>query len=287
MRNTVKLFADLAIHVDRTMPKLLPSTNLQAVVEEAIAARGKAITVGVESEAANLELEFHSHEKSQLMLSLRGVGTCEAEGGIWLVPPLSAVFVPAGVMHRVSAAGKIEGYAVFIDPDEYPALPSRCTTMVVNPLLRELIIRSAQFASNYEPGGVESRVTALMLDEICTAPAGDLHLPMPSDPRLRKIFEGLMANPADRGTVKSWGRRVGMSERSLARIIASETGMSFGRWRQQLNIVLALQWMAGGSTVQKVAFDLGYENVGSFVTMFGKAMGTSPARFMAERCSNH
>jgi AraC-like DNA-binding protein len=74
-----------------------------------------------------------------------------------------------------------------------------------------------------------------------------------------------------------------MSERSLARLIVAETGMSFGRWRQQLNIILALQWMAKSTSVQQVASDLGYESVGSFVTMFRKALGTSPGRYMSGR----
>ncbi len=36
-------------------------------------------------------------------------------------------------------------------------------------------------------------------------------------------------------------------------------------------------------SIQQVAADLGYESVPSFVTMFHKAPGTSPGRFMAER----
>jgi AraC-like DNA-binding protein len=172
---------------------------------------------------------------------------------------------------------------VFIEPDEATGLPSKCTTINVNPLLRELIIRSAQFPTDCKRGGVESHIMTLLLDEISTAPVGGLHLPMPSDPRLREIFQRMMANPADRGTIESWARRVGLSERTLARVIAAETGMSFGRWRQHLNIILALQWMANGASVQQVALDLGYESVGSFVTMFRKALGTSPARYMAER----
>lgn len=59
--------------------------------------------------------------------------------------------------------------------------------------------------------------------------------------------------------------------------------MSFGRWRQQLTIMLALQRMATGASIQSVALDLGYESAGSFVTMFRKALGTSPGRYMAER----
>jgi AraC-like DNA-binding protein len=68
-------------------------------------------------------------------------------------------------------------------------------------------------------------------------------------------------------------------------LISRETGMSFGRWRQQLGVMLAVQWLAGGASIQQVAADLGYESVPSFVTMFRKTLGTSPGRYMAERYS--
>lgn len=61
--------------------------------------------------------------------------------------------------------------------------------------------------------------------------------------------------------------------------------MSFGRWRQQLSVMLAVKWLAGGASIQQVAADLGYESVPSFVTMFRKALGTSPGRYMSERHS--
>jgi AraC-like DNA-binding protein len=74
-----------------------------------------------------------------------------------------------------------------------------------------------------------------------------------------------------------------MSERSLARLIKAETGMSFGRWRQQLHVIVALQRLSAGMAVQRVAMDLGYESVSAFITMFRKAMGKPPGRYLAER----
>ena len=104
---------------------------------------------------------------------------------------------------------------------------------------------------------------------------------MPEDARLRSIVEAMMAAPSERGTMQYWAQRAGLSERSLARLLARETGMSFGRWRQQLAIMMALRWMAGGASIQQVAHDLGYESAGSFVTMFRKTVGVSPARYMS------
>ncbi|MGL6092123.1 MAG: helix-turn-helix domain-containing protein, partial [Pseudomonas paracarnis] len=38
-------------------------------------------------------------------------------------------------------------------------------------------------------------------------------------------------------------------------------------------------------SVQSVALDLGYENASGFITMFRKAMGQPPARYLADRAS--
>lgn len=59
--------------------------------------------------------------------------------------------------------------------------------------------------------------------------------------------------------------------------------MSFGHWRRQLHVMLALQRLTKGETVQRVALDLGYESASGFVTMFRKAVGKPPARYLAEK----
>ncbi|MHC5540538.1 helix-turn-helix domain-containing protein, partial [Singulisphaera rosea] len=90
-------------------------------------------------------------------------------------------------------------------------------------------------------------------------------------------------DPSDRASVQEWAERTGVSERTLSRLVRQETGMSFGRWRQQLHIILALQSLSRGASVQSVATDLGYENASSFVVMFRKALGSSPARYMTRK----
>ncbi len=238
---------------------------------------------GVMENLGRLETDFHRHKKGQLVLSLRGILSCEVESGLWMVPPQSAIWVPGGVLHNVKAAGTVESYVAFIDPNSVSKLPSNCCTISATPLLRELVIRCASFPMLYPEGGMESHLVTLLLDEIAAMPTGNLHLPMPSDARLRKIVETIMDDPADRGTIQIWARRAGLSERTLARLIIQETGMSFGRWRQQLHLMLAVKWLGTGSSVQQVADGLGYESASSFVSMFRKALGTSPGRYMAER----
>jgi AraC-like DNA-binding protein len=237
------------------------------------------------AKVGGIELGPHRHAKGQIMLVQRGALSCEVEGGLWIVPPRSAVWIPGGALHSVKATGALEGYDAFVDPAVAAGLPEICCAVSVTPLLRELLTRAASLPLLYEEGAANSRLMAVLLDELAVAQIERLHLPMPADARLRKIVNDMMASPADRATLDVWAKRAGMSERTLARVISRETGMNFSRWRQQFCVVLAVKWLAGGSSIQQVAADLGYESVPSFVTMFRKALGTSPGRYMAERHS--
>jgi len=242
------------------------------------------VTIGAEiAKLDKLEMDFHRHAKSQFLLILKGVVSCEVEGGLWVVPPQSALWIPGGVLHSVKVAGRITGYMAFIDPAAGTNLSATCCTLSATPLLRELLIRSSRFPMLYPEGGMEARLVALLLDEIAVAKPANLHLPMPTDTRLRKLVNMMMADPADRGTIREWAERASLSERTLARLICRQTGMSFGRWRQQLKIMLAVQWLAKGVSIQQVSGALGYESAGSFVTMFRKVLGVPPGRYVAER----
>lgn len=242
-------------------------------------------TDGIDVGGQRPERDFHRHQRGQLVLLMRGVLECEVENSLWIVPPQSAIWVPGGVLHRVKAAGALHGVVAFIDTSVAAQLPSACCAVTTTPLLRELLVRAAELPLLYEEGGMASRVVALLLDELALAPTGTLQLPMPQDGRLRKIAEGIMAAPSAPGTVESWARHVGLSERTLARLLTQETGMSFGRWRQQLQLMLAVKWLSTGTSVQQVSNDLGYESAGSFVAMFRRAIGTSPGRYMAQQRS--
>ncbi|TPG60782.1 AraC family transcriptional regulator [Ewingella americana] len=95
------------------------------------------------------------------------------------------------------------------------------------------------------------------------------------------MADALFKNPGDRRTLKQWALRLAISERSLARLVKNATGMSFGRWRQQLHLMIALNHLAEGKSVQSVAGTLGYDSVSAFITMFRKALGKSPTHYFS------
>jgi AraC-like DNA-binding protein len=239
--------------------------------------------IGGELVTEGFEQPRHEHRKAQLIMALRGLVTCEVAKGLWMVPPQCALWIPGGLEHSVRGVGQVALYVLFVEPDAATALPQECCTVAIAPLLRELVIAVAKLPPLYDVDGPQGRLTRTMLDELSGAPVERLHLPLPSDPRLRRIADALTADPSDRATIGEWARRVAMSERTLFRLIHREIGMSFGRWRQQFHIMVALERLARGDAVQLVAFDLGYESASAFITMFKKVLGAPPGKYLAAR----
>jgi AraC-like DNA-binding protein len=227
------------------------------------------------------KVDAHSHEKAELLLCLRGVVTCEVASGFWIVPAHCALWIPAGHTHSVSAVGDLDIYCLCLEADIVSALPQHCCTIGISPLLRELIIAVSGLPVLYDPSGSAKSLIETTLNELEKAPIARLHVPLPADSRLRRIAQVFATDPTDRSTMIEWSRRVGMSERSLFRLVQREVGMSFGQWRQQFQIIIALRRLAEGDSVQSVAFDLGYESASSFCTMFRKALGQSPGKYLA------
>jgi AraC-like DNA-binding protein/quercetin dioxygenase-like cupin family protein len=268
----------------KSFESLAERFQLEARGRWKIAFARPANAIGMSMMAGGIESDFHEHREAQLMYLVRGELTCETSNAVWIVPPQSALWIPSGAVHKIRGRAPLEGYCLFVQPGAATSvLPTECCAVSVSPLLRELLLRLATRPALYALDGPDARLVAVLLDELGHAQVENHRLPMPSEPRLQRLVEKLTANPADSATLGTWAKRLGVGERTLNRLLVRETGLSFGRFRQQLHITLALQSLSRGASVQTVATELGYESASSFVTMFKKALGTSPGRYMAGR----
>lgn len=221
----------------------------------------------------------HSHRRAQLVYASAGVMTVTTAAGAFVVPPNRAVWLPALVEHRIDTRGPLAMRTLYIRPDATPGLPTAVCVLQVSPLLRELILAAVAARQVHAPGGAEDRLMQVILDQIRALPAAPLALPMPSDRRLRKVTDGLLADPADARGLDDWAQAAGASGRTLARLFLAETGLTFRAWRQQLRLLRGLEMLAAGEPVTTVAFDLGYDSPSAFIAMFRRALGTSPTRY--------
>ncbi|KAI3605359.1 putative transcriptional regulator YeaM, AraC family (plasmid) [Cupriavidus necator H850] len=226
------------------------------------------------------EIPVHQHRKGQLVLALHGAVTCQVEGAFWIVPPQCGVWIPGDMPHSNRATPNAKLCYLFAEPG-IVALPTHCCTLSISLMVREMILRLATAPPDYERDGHTDRLARVLLDELALMPVERLYLPTTEHPKIRQIADALHANPGDRRTISQWAKRLAMSDRSLSRLVVKETGLTFGRWRQQLHLLVAVRELANGASVQRVSDNLGYESVTAFITMFKKALGHPPGRYFA------
>lgn len=243
----------------------------------------RVIAVRVDVPGTKAEAPDHRHRKGQLVFALAGGVTCRVPSGLWMAPPHCGVWIPGGMEHSNIATANARLFFVYIEPGAVD-LPDRCCTLSLSPLLREVIVDLADRVQEDEAR--DGLLTTLLVSELPRMPAQQLHLPISPEARLRRIAAALAEAPADRSTLAQWARRVALSESSLARLLVKETGLTFGRWRQQLHLIVAMRELASGASVQQVSADLGYESVTAFITMFKKALGKSPAKYLRSVAQN-
>ena len=221
----------------------------------------------------------HAHNKHQLIHALQGVMGVSTAHGHWVVPPSRGLWMPAGVTHAVRCMGELHMRSVFVLPEVAPQLFMDCSVVGISPLLRELIRAAAEVQHPCAANSRDGRVLRLMLDELRALPVLPLSLAMPSDARIAHICERLLKQPNDNSPLADWAQHLGVADKTIQRLFMAQTGMSFGRWRQQARLLRALELLAQGDKVIDIAMALGYDSPSAFTTMFKKQFGQAPSQF--------
>ena len=202
--------------------------------------------------------DLHVHDLHQLALAARGVLIMSGVDRSWVLPPTRALWIPAGAPHSVAVSGRTTMLSTYVE------------------LLGELV---AHLARPDLPGDRRQRAEAVLWDLIVPLPVTTLSPPLPSDERARRVADALLADVTDDRPLDAWGRAVGASGRTLARLFAAETGMGFERWRTTARLAAALPLLAGGMAVGTAARRVGYATPSAFVAAFRREIGTTPAEY--------
>lgn len=229
--------------------------------------------------AADERIERHLHRKHQLVYAVQGVMVVQTQTGQWVVPPTRAIWMPAGTLHWIRCVGAVRMRSLFLKPGIARALPAALQVVGISPLLRELIQAAAAIDRPYAANSREGRLMRLIVDELRTLPVLPLHLPQPVDRRLRTLCEHLSRRPDDDATLDDWAVRLKITSKTIQRLFAKDTGMTFGQWRQQSRLLEALERLALGEKVVDVALQLGYESPSAFASMFKRQFGRTPSQF--------
>jgi AraC-like DNA-binding protein/quercetin dioxygenase-like cupin family protein len=223
----------------------------------------------------------HSHPEDQLIFASTGVMTVRTKQGIWVVPPLRAVWIPAGTPPSVAILGPVSMRTLYFAPRQVRTESAKCFVMNVSSLLRELILHACKFPKLKKEVPVQRRIIEMIVDQLAAAHSIPLQLPQPSDRRAMRVAQALLSEPGRQRTLAALCEDCGASKRTIERLFLAETKMTFSQWRQQLRLLHAMQLLASGEKVTGAAMDAGYSSASAFIVMFRRQLGQTPRRYFA------
>ena len=94
------------------------------------------------------------------------------------------------------------------------------------------------------------------------------------------LTEELQKNPASKKALGTYAKQLGVSERSLIRMIRSETGMTFRELRRHCRIMVAIEKLSDGDQITRVALEVGFETPSAFSQSFRIVTGETPRQFL-------
>jgi len=233
----------------------------------------RAVAVMPKSYEAGASTGWHSHPRAQLLYATAGLTLVRAEDGTWVLPARHALWIPPRLSHEVRMHGAVSMCSAYIAPEAVGILPTGCRVLEVSSLLASTLEALSAEPLLYDEAGRGGHLAALILDEIARAPETALTLPLPRDPRLRRICDALLKDPALDIDLDGWAERAGASRRTLTRGFRAETGMSFGDWRARLRVLRAMTMASDGVAPHQVVRAVGYADQRALRTAAKRVLG--------------
>ena len=233
-----------------------------------------------------VRIDTHMHREAQLIYAARGMMQVTTPKGRWLVPPDRAVWVPARLAHAIDVLADSDLRTLYFDVN-WLAQRDRSDSLRheyvvrVSRLLHEAILALFEGRDDPERAAVLVKLALLELHE---AEDSTTFVPLPCEPRCRRAADIVLSDPTGAHEIEALASAVGTSVRTLSRLFAAETQLSFKSWCQRARIAAAIERlsMEPNVSVKQLASDLGYASVPAFSHAFRQVTGKAPTAFAAK-----
>lgn len=227
---------------------------------------------------------WHAHDFHQLEYSTRGSLSVASRHAHYTCPPHQAVFIAAGTEHE-SLVGHARTVSVFLAPELLPTLgASGVRVLQATSLLRELVLYAARWPIDRArddgvAGGFFATMAALLPEWLeSDAPWS---LPVSDHAGVSAAMAYTLAH-LTHATPRAVARAAGVSERSLRRLFASETGISWSMYLARARLLRAMTLLATTQQgVLQIAGEVGYESATALSRALRAWTGSTPSQYRA------
>lgn len=218
----------------------------------------------------------HAHGSDQLIYATRGIMEVHSRQSVWLIPPSSALWVPAHLPHSIRMPGAVSMHTLYVRPGMIRRAGTSCEVLSVRPFLRELIVETVRIGQLRLRNTEHCALRDLVALQVARASPVPVELRMPKDLRALKAATLLLNSLADAPSLETVCRTVGVSTRTLQRLFRSEVGTDAQSWRHQVRVTRGLEHLLSGTSVKQAAFAVGYNQPSAFVVAFRRTFGVTP-----------
>ncbi len=222
---------------------------------------------------------WHYHDMHQLSYAFEGAMQVDTAEGRHLVPHQLAVWIPAGLPHRLSIR-RVRSGSIFFPAEMIGEPGTRIRTIAASSLMKEMI----REAMRWHLSDAETPLRKSYFETMAGLCAewiqreADLFLPIIKSHRLRRVFEYTAAHYD--ANLPEICQEIGISERSLRRHLKSETGLSWDAYRQRMRLLRAISLLTETElSIIEVASQCGFESPSAFAKVFRAAMNESPSNY--------
>lgn len=246
----------------------------------------RGVEILARSYPGGTRLDPHMHREAQLVFAAKGVMQVQTPGGVWLVPPERAVWVPPLLEHAIDVLSDLEMRTLYFQPNWLAqqtagAELSNDFVVRVEALMREAIL------AMFEPNCSDARKTALaqiVIMDLRDAGDASTFMPMPLDAKARQVANIILNDPAGDHDLKSLAARVGISGRTLTRLFPEQTKLTLKSWKQRARVIAAIEQLGQpGMSIKQVAAKLGFSSTAAFSHAFRDVTGETPTAFLSRK----
>lgn len=206
----------------------------------------------------------------------------------WLLPPQRAAWLVAHTPMRLVANGPGTTSSVLFTETLIPRPAFVCRVFAVSTLAREMLLYAMQWGADRDPDPAASenqRADTFFrsLATVCTDLAvGDdeLWLPHAQSAELAAALDYTLAHLAESLAVTEVAKAVNVSERTLARRFADETGMTWSQYLRRARMIRAMELLADAEhKIIDIAYAVGFTSLSAFTHAFREFTGETPSLY--------
>ncbi|PRY20433.1 AraC family transcriptional regulator [Aliiruegeria haliotis] len=226
-------------------------------------------------------------DRDYLLYAVEGAIRIRVDGRRWTLPPAFAAWIPAKTPVDVIVNRPMTSCSVLLEPGFASAMPTRTLIFTMSEMARTMIQHSRRWGptqASTDPTA-EPFFRALMdhCAEIAALPS-DLWQPEGRSSAVRNAIAYTEAHLAEPLSFANVAAVAGASERSLARHMAEEVGMSWSQVHRRLRMIRAVDLLVGTDLqVLRIAGDVGYSSLSAFNAAFREFSGMAPRDFRRTR----